>query len=76
MSAPDNSLPDSMPVMRDLKDFDPRSGNALERLVFNHRLWVVLLCAVLTVILGFQATKLEINASRSEERRVGKECRL
>lgn len=52
-----------MPIVRDLRDFDPLSGNKLERLVFNHRLWLILLCAVITAVLGFQATKLTVNAS-------------
>ena len=29
---------EAMPVVRDLADFDQKSGNALERLVFNNRL--------------------------------------
>ncbi|TMG98691.1 MAG: RND family transporter, partial [Betaproteobacteria bacterium] len=33
------------------------------RLVFNHRLWVVLLCTAVSVFLGFEAAKLQVNAS-------------
>ncbi|MDD0809226.1 MMPL family transporter [Curvibacter sp. RS43] len=44
-------------------DFDARSGSAMERLLFNHRLWVVLLCALATLVLGWQATRLQLNAS-------------
>src|SRR5499427_5739239 len=55
---------DTMPVIRDLAEFDPRSGNLLERLVFNNRLALVIVCAVITVVLGyFAATKLVLNAS-------------
>src|SRR5476649_1776747 len=36
---------DAMPVVRDLAHFDQRSGNLLERIVFNHRLLVMLACA-------------------------------
>ena len=43
--------------------FDPRSGSLLERALFNHRLLVVLLCAIVTALLGWQATKLHLNAS-------------
>lgn len=43
--------------------FDPRSGSFLERLLFNHRLAVVLLCALVTCLLGYQAGKLRLNAS-------------
>lgn len=51
------------PVVRDPKDFDKNSGNWAERLLFNHRPAIVLLCLVITIILGFQATKLKLNAS-------------
>lgn len=43
--------------------FDPRSGSLVERALFNHRLLVVLLCAVVTVLLGWQAGKLRLHAS-------------
>ncbi len=43
--------------------FDARSGSWLERLLFNHRLLVVLLCALVTCVLGYQAGKLRLNAS-------------
>ena len=55
---------DNMPVVRDIKDFDQRAGNWLERLIFNNRLVVVVLCAIVTVVLGYSAaTKLKLNAS-------------
>ena len=54
---------DQMPVIRDLSKFDQRSGNLLERLVFNNRLMVVIICAIVTAVLGFAATKVRINAS-------------
>ena len=44
-------------------DFDPRSGSLVERALFNHRRVVVVLCLILTAILGWQATKLRLNAS-------------
>jgi uncharacterized protein len=43
--------------------FDPRSGSLVERALFNHRLVVVVLCALVTALLGWQATKLTLNAS-------------
>jgi len=46
-----------------MNDFDPRSGNLLERLLFNHRGWVLAVCAVVTLLLGWQATRLQLNAS-------------
>jgi hypothetical protein len=55
---------DQMPVVRDLAHFDPRSGNLLERLVFNHRSLVMAACLLLTVVLGALAfTRLGLNAS-------------
>jgi len=61
MSAIAPSLPPaSLPAQA---DFDTRSGSAIERLLFNNRLWVVLLCALATVLLGWQATRLQLNAS-------------
>lgn len=53
-----------MPTLRSLSDFDPKSGSALERLIFNHRLAMVVICALLTVVLGWlAATRLTLNAS-------------
>jgi predicted RND superfamily exporter protein len=43
--------------------FDPRSGSLVERALFNHRAIVVLLCALVTLLLGWQATRLQLNAS-------------
>ncbi|MGW8462117.1 efflux RND transporter permease subunit [Pseudomonas sp. CLCA07] len=55
---------DTMPVIRELKGFDARSGNVLERLIFNNRLLVVLTCLIVTVVLSyFAATGLTLNAS-------------
>lgn len=55
---------DQMPVVRKLADFDQKSGNLLERLVFNNRLFMVVACALATLVLGyFAATKLALNAS-------------
>ncbi|MNB94305.1 MMPL family protein [compost metagenome] len=55
---------DTMPVIRELKDFDARSGNLLERLIFNNRLLVVVTCLAMTVLLGyFAVTRLTLTAS-------------
>jgi predicted RND superfamily exporter protein len=43
--------------------FDPASGSPVERLLFNHRGWVLAICALLTVLLGWQATTLRLAAS-------------
>src|SRR6202051_1953368 len=59
-----NEQINSMPVIRDRSAFDSKSGNVLERLFFNHRLVLILVCAVLSVFFGFKvATGLQINAS-------------
>src|SRR4030095_5357064 len=55
---------DQMPVVRKLADFDKKSGNVLERLVFNTRRGRVMVCPIVTVVLRYAApTKLELNAS-------------
>lgn len=55
---------DAMPVVRDLRHFDRRSGSLLERLVFNNRLVFMVLCALATVLLAWSgATRLGLNAS-------------
>ena len=48
---------------RRLEDFDPRSGSRLERAVFNHRVLVLLLCVLVTIVLGLSALRLKLNAS-------------
>lgn len=57
-------LMDRLPIVRSLADFDPKSGTALERLIFNNRLAVVVACVVVTLVLLFgAATRLTLNAS-------------
>ena len=46
-----------------LDDFDPKSGNGLERLIFNHRRLVILLCGLATVGLAVLTAGLRLNAS-------------
>ena len=54
----DTSAPSS------LDQFDTRSGSRLERLIFNNRLAVMVICGLITLVLGFLAvTKLTLNAS-------------
>ncbi|MFK4751585.1 efflux RND transporter permease subunit [Oceanobacter antarcticus] len=47
----------------DSGEFDPKSGSLIERLLFNNRLVVVVLCALITLLLASQAIRLELNAS-------------
>lgn len=51
-----------LPVISDLAEFDFQSGSFLEKLVFNHRAVVLALCALVTLVLGFQATKIQLQA--------------
>ena len=62
MAAPAANI-EAMPVVRDIKDFDLKSGNRLERLIFNNRTAVMLACLVITIVLGFMAAKVSLNAS-------------
>jgi hypothetical protein len=59
---PDTSL-DKQPVVPRLEDFDENSGTLVERLFFNQRLVVIIVSLVVTLILGYEATKLRLNAS-------------
>lgn len=43
--------------------FDAQSGSWAERLFFNNRLLVIVLCALATLLLGYQATRLQLAAS-------------
>lgn len=52
-----------MPVVRDVKDFDKNSGSLFERMVFGHRVLVLITCLVITIALAYFATKLDVNAS-------------
>lgn len=58
----DTSL-DAQPVVSRLEDFDTGSGSLVERAFFNHRPWVMALCLLLTLALGWQAWSLRLNAS-------------
>lgn len=51
------------PVVCDLRGFNPRSGTLGERLLFNNRLVVVLLCLIVTLVLGYQSLGLRLNAA-------------
>lgn len=54
---------EEMPVVKDIKNFDHKSGNRLEQLIFNNRLAVMTVCVVVTLLLAWQATKLVFNAN-------------
>ena len=41
---------------RDVAEFDPKSGSLVERVLFNHRLVVLVSCVLVTIVLGMCAT--------------------
>lgn len=51
-----------LPVIADLHEFDFKSGTFLEKLVFNNRPVVMILCLITTLVLGYQATKIQLQA--------------
>lgn len=51
------------PGEKGVVDFDFQSGSLPERLLFNNGLLVVLACLLITLILGFQASRLKLGAS-------------
>jgi len=51
------------PVIRNVADFDRQSGGLAERLFFNNRLLVVAICLLVTLVLGYQALGLKLNAA-------------
>lgn len=53
----------AQPVIQRLQDFDTRSGSAAERLFFNHRIWVLMLCLLATLVLGWKALGIQLAAS-------------
>lgn len=59
----DESQLTAMPVVADSSKFDRTSGNIVERLLFNNRTWVMLICLAITAVLGFQLRLLQVNAS-------------
>ncbi len=56
-------MSDDAPVIRELRDFDQNSGTLAERLLFNNRLTIAILCLIVTVVLGYQAFGLSLNAA-------------
>lgn len=63
MAVSSSSAAADFATIGELRDFDPSSGNRLERILFNHRRWVMLVCALVTVVLAWAATGLRLNAS-------------
>ena len=51
-----------LPVIANLNEFEFQSGTFLEKLVFNHRPVVMILCLITTLVLGYQASKIQLQA--------------
>ncbi|MES2258242.1 MAG: MMPL family transporter [Pseudomonadota bacterium] len=49
--------------VKSLIEFDRKSGSMMERLLFNHRLLILLACAIVTATLGWQTASLRFNTS-------------
>jgi uncharacterized protein len=58
--------PSTAPVIADLNDFDKGSGSLVERVLFNNRPIIMILCAIATLFLGFEATKVRLSADYSD----------
>ncbi|WP_433771678.1 efflux RND transporter permease subunit [Pseudomonas putida] len=54
---------DTLQSISNIADFNHQSGSRLERLIFNHRLLVILLCSIVTIILGWDSSRLTLNAA-------------
>ncbi len=58
--------PSTAPVIADLNDFDKGSGSLVERILFNNRPIIMIVCAIATLFLGFEATKVRLSADFSQ----------
>jgi uncharacterized protein len=54
---------DGFTAIASLADFDKRSGNRLERALFNHRFVVMGVCLIITVMLALVTSQVRLNAS-------------
>lgn len=54
---------EQFPVIKDPADFDRRTGNWLERAIFNWRVFIVFACAALTVFLAGSAVQLGVGVN-------------
>ncbi|MFL7962122.1 RND family transporter [Pseudomonas kielensis] len=58
-----NAAAEDMLVIGNVADFDKRTGNLLERIVFNHRMLFIVLCLIVTAGLAWQIRHVSINAN-------------
>ncbi len=54
------------PVIADLNHFDKGSGSLVERILFNNRPIIMILCLIATVFLGYEATKVRLSADYAD----------
>lgn len=45
------------------ESFDPQHGGVVESIIFDNRVWILLMCAILTCVLGLSALRMTENAS-------------
>ena len=63
-----------MPVIANLEDFDKNSGGWFERVIFRHRMVVVVACLLATVVLGFFATRLQVKHAYQVDTPIGEDA--
>jgi predicted RND superfamily exporter protein len=51
------------PVIANIADFDRSSGSIVERVLFNNRPVILVLCLVVTIVLGFEALQTRLSAN-------------
>jgi predicted RND superfamily exporter protein len=59
----DTRIDTTSPAILDIMDFDRNSGSIVERVLFNNRPIILLICLFATIFFGFQATHAKLNAS-------------
>ncbi len=57
------NIAEKSPVIAKVKDFDRKSGSIVERLLFNNRPAILLLCLLMTLFLSFEAARVKLNAN-------------
>lgn len=63
MATPLEQSNDKYPVIKHRRDFDDATGNSIERMIFNYRGVIIALIAIVSIFLGWQATRLVVNAN-------------
>jgi predicted RND superfamily exporter protein len=58
--------PSTAPVIANIDEFDKGSGSVIERILFNNRPIIMILCALITILLGFEATKVRLSANYAQ----------